>query len=493
MNTEEARVNDAVQQVHDGHAAGKRFVYSKDLRRIVAVDDAGIEDPDKCLAVKAEDMNVFVDQDEHTPVVLLSGEHIREVIGTNQSRRLAFGCKDGGKVYTGIAQTEARGTVPGTVELAPHGQLVIISEIGTPADRVKVVVSPRPSPPEEATGQSSHEVLGFVRAGNGWKAATVRVIPVREELYSRTKGLLETDDLANASVFVVGEGSGGSHLTWELAKQGVGHFDIMDHDRLKLCNVVRHMAGTSDVERLKTDVMREMILDKNPFAEVRTWDCKATWQNTELLRDIVRKADIVVVATDNRESRVILNKLCVEENKPCIIAAAFRRAYGGQALMVRPHESPCYQCFLEALPEQAADQEVSGQEQADGVAYSDRPVAIEPGLSTDIAPISLMVVKLVIQELLKGKETTLRSLDEDLSAPWHIWLNRREVDTDYESLEPLECNVDGMHVLRWYGIDLPRNAGCPCCGDYVGQTATERGVEISGEDAAEFTEQGAAL
>jgi len=84
-------------------------------------------------------------------------------------------------------------------------------------------------------------------------------------------------------------------------------------------------------------------------------------------------------------------------------------------------------------------------------------------------------------------------LDEDLSAPWYIWLNRREKDTDYERLEPLECNVDGMHVLRWYGVDLPRDTGCPCCGDYVGETAAKDGVEVSGDDAAEFAEQARAI
>ncbi|MCO6438548.1 MAG: ThiF family adenylyltransferase [Phycisphaerae bacterium] len=485
-----------MDDVRTGNTAGGRIVYSKDLRRLVRVDDAEVtdgKDPDRYLSVKPEDMDVFADPEERVPFIVLPGEQIHTVLSTREPRRLALQCRDGGKVYNGIAKTDLSRALPATIQWAPPGQGIAVTEIGAPTDRVRVIVSPRTSPSGEAMGQSPHEILGFVRTGDGWKAATVCVIPVREELFSRAKGLLETDALADATVFVVGLGSGGSPIAWELPKQGVMHFDIMDHDRLETGNVVRHMAGISDVGRLKTDVMREMILEKNPFAEVRAWDCKVSWNNTEFLRRIIRRADVVVIATDNRESRVILNKLCVEENTPCIIAAAFRRAHGGQVLRVRPHESPCYQCFLGALPEQAAYERVSNQEQADEVAYSDRPVAVEPGLSTDIAPISLMVVKLVIQELLKGKETTLKSLDEDLSAPWYIWLNRREKDTDFENLEPLECSVDGMHVLRWYGVDLPRNTGCPCCGDYVGETAARDGVEVSGDDAAEFAEQAAAI
>ena len=116
--------------------------------------------------------------------------------------------------------------------------------------------------------------------------------------------------------------------------------------------------------------------------------------------------------------------------------------------------------------EQAQDQEISSHRQAEGLAYTDRPVPIEPGLSTDIAPIGLMVVKLAIQELLKGTETTLRSLDKDLVASWYLWLNRREQGTQYESLRPLEYNIDGMHVLRWYGVSFERHPGCPVCGNF---------------------------
>ena len=179
-------------------------------------------------------------------------------------------------------------------------------------------------------------------------------------------------------------------------------------------------------------------------------------------------------------------EVCVEENKPLIIAGAFRRAYGGQVLRIHPGASPCYECFLRSLPEKACDQEISSEAQAQRLAYADRPVAIEPGLSADIAPISLMVVKLALQELLKDQATSLRSLDDDLIAPWFLWLNRREAETEYEQLEPLEFEIDGMHILRWYGIAIARRPDCPCCGDFVGQAAEQEGIEVTEEDAASF-------
>ncbi|TAE94470.1 MAG: ThiF family adenylyltransferase, partial [Oscillatoriales cyanobacterium] len=71
----------------------------------------------------------------------------------------------------------------------------------------------------------------------------VKFIPERSELYSRSKGLLETSVLENCKIGVVGLGSGGSTVALELAKAGVGNFVLIDFDRLELENVARHICG----------------------------------------------------------------------------------------------------------------------------------------------------------------------------------------------------------------------------------------------------------
>jgi len=116
------------------------------------------------------------------------------------------------------------------------------------------------------------------------------------------------------------------------------------------------------------------------------------------------------------------------------------------------------------LPEVANDVVVSSNI-AERISYSDHPVAVEPGLSNDISPAIMMSVKLIIQELLKSNQTTtLRSLDEDLIAPWYLWLNRRENGTPYENLKPLGYDINGLKILRWYGIEINRDPHCPVCG-----------------------------
>jgi molybdopterin/thiamine biosynthesis adenylyltransferase len=404
-------------------------------------------------------------------MIVISGELIQRLTACSGTNDTHFLSHDEGDVYSNLFGGEKGvNSVPGTIYVTSGAVNEPFSAWGKETDMVRVIVRGHPKGACGSSFITSVEATGFVRDENGWRETRVETLPVRDEIFSRVKGLFETDALVGKKVPIFGLGSGGSTIGVELAKSGVMDFFLMDHDRIEIVNVVRHEAGASDVGRYKTKFMAEKIREKNPYAEVKTWQESVSGENIELVLKIVRKSDIVICAMDDRPSKLTLNRICVEENTPCLFAGMFRRAYGGQILFVRPGVSPCYQCFLMHLPDVDQDQEISSEEQAEHLSYTDRPVPIEPGLSTDIAPVSLMVVKLVIQELLKGTETTLASLNEDLVAPLFFWLNRRESGTQYEKLKPLEFNISGMHILRWYGIAMERHPECPVCGEVWGHT-----------------------
>jgi len=171
----------------------------------------------------------------------------------------------------------------------------------------------------------------------------------------------------------------------------------------------------------------------------------------------------VYAAPDDHQARLVINHACVKLGRECIFVGFGTRARAGQVLWYRPGESMCFQCFLKSFPELIEDVEIANQAHADRVAYSDKIVPVEPGLVTDIAPVTTMAVKLGIQSLLKGQETTLRSLDEDFTAPLYLWANRRE--GNFESLDLLSDTLNGMSILRWYGINVPADPDCPVCGN----------------------------
>jgi molybdopterin/thiamine biosynthesis adenylyltransferase len=313
----------------------------------------------------------------------------------------------------------------------------------------------------------------------GGTASEVEFADVDPQLELRRAGTLETTILKDKKVLCIGLGTGGAFVAVELAKCGVGHFTLVDRDRLSVGNVVRHPGGISQVGRSKVNVLRDLIRDKNPKAEVAVHAIAAGFENRATIAAMVQAADVVICGTDSRQSKLLINELCVEAGVPAIYGGAFRRAYGGQVLRVRPKQSPCQQCFVSAMPDEATDVEISTEGDADEIAYSDQPVAVEPGLSLDVLPIANLLAKLALLELLADKSSTLNALRRDFDAPWYLWLNRPEPGTQYATLPPLSESSDEMTINRWYGVYFDRDEGCPVCGEFVAGIAASYGFDPS--------------
>jgi tRNA A37 threonylcarbamoyladenosine dehydratase len=95
--------------------------------------------------------------------------------------------------------------------------------------------------------------------------------------FSRTELLLGKEGmkkLEEARVAVFGIGGVGGYTVEALARSGVGHFDLIDDDKVCLTNINRQIIATRQtVGRYKADVMKERILSINPDAEVVVHQC----------------------------------------------------------------------------------------------------------------------------------------------------------------------------------------------------------------------------
>ena len=310
----------------------------------------------------------------------------------------------------------------------------------------------------------TYSILSYRMNNSEYTEDIVVVVPVKDELFSRIDGLFETGVLSKKKVAIIGLGSGGSPSALDLIKSGVQNFILIDNDRLEIGNITRHVCGISDLGRYKTLAVKDKMLDKNPYANILTLEEALSWNNKDKIYQLIKDVDLVICATDNRESKIIINKICIENDIVCFYAGAFRRAYGGQVLRVRPNKSICFQCFLDMLPGFAEDIEISNDREAQKIQYSDTMVPIEPGLSIDILPISTFVSRLAILELLRFEEHSFKSLYDDFVADFYLWLNRRDAESQFEDLEPLEYNLDGLHIMRWYGFKTEKSNTCPVCG-----------------------------
>lgn len=90
--------------------------------------------------------------------------------------------------------------------------------------------------------------------------------------FSRTEllyGKEAMNKLENATVAVFGIGGVGGYAVEALVRSGVGHFVLVDDDKICLTNLNRQIIATREtVGKYKVDVMKERIISINPKADV---------------------------------------------------------------------------------------------------------------------------------------------------------------------------------------------------------------------------------
>jgi molybdopterin/thiamine biosynthesis adenylyltransferase len=466
-------IRDAMKSIAERKPGRTKLVYDKTKRTIVAVAE-GTQAP-RALNITAADADMFA-------VATLSSRWLREKwteFKKDGSIAVLFSSWD-----CGDALTHSELGVQPSPAAVVEGRLHLDGGSGSAKDiSLRVVLEPSDgSTPDASTFRAPdgtwHRAVGSRMAGGKQEPVDICFADVQPELATRRSGILETNVLKDKTVLVIGVGTGGAHAAIELAKCGVGRFIIIDRDRLSVGNVVRHPGGISQVGRYKVNVVRDLIHEKNPEAVVSVHAVALEYSNSEI-KDLIAESDVVICGTDNRASKLLVNQLCLDAGVVAVYGGAFRRAYGGQVLRVRPGKSPCQQCFVAAMPDEAADVEISTEADADAVAYSDQPVAVEPGLSLDVLPIANMLTKLALLELVTDKASTLQILNRDFDAPWYLWLNRPEPGTQYSSWPPLSESSDEMTIHRWYGIYFDRDTECAACGDFLSSLAANYGLDVA--------------
>lgn len=297
----------------------------------------------------------------------------------------------------------------------------------------------------------------------------INVIPARDNLYSRVKGLLELDTLSGKRALIIGLGSGGSNIALELAKAGVGQFALADFDRIELHNLSRHICSIKDLGRLKTDAVADAIKGKNPYAVVETFPIDIN-KNLDILEREISKADVVMCCTDNNQSRFSTSELLVKLGKVGLFGRAITRAEGGDVFIYRPGQ-PCYFCLLGSDWYDQTDEEITNEASARRsgripayMSAEDAEAFVQVGLNADIDPINNMMVKLALVELSRDTDSGITSLEQEFKANYYIWANRRE--RHYANWGSFD-NTDGMPtIMRWYGMNISKNENCAVCGGY---------------------------
>ena len=154
--------------------------------------------------------------------------------------------------------------------------------------------------------------------------------------------------LRSATVTIIGCGALGSVLANNLCRAGIGHLVIADRDYIELNNlqrqilydeddIARHLpkavASADKLRRINSDVQVEALVEDI---------------NAEGIETLVRETDLVLDATDNFETRYLLNDVCIKYQKPWIYSGVI--ASYGVTMNILPGDTACLRCVFPEMP-----------------------------------------------------------------------------------------------------------------------------------------------
>ena len=115
-----------------------------------------------------------------------------------------------------------------------------------------------------------------------------------------------------AKIGIAGCGGLGSNIAVSLARSGIGTLVIADFDIVEPTNLNRQQYFIKHLGMLKTDALKSLISEINPYVEVQAVNEKITEDN---VLEIFGECDIVCEAFDNPLSKAMIVNTLLEQNK----------------------------------------------------------------------------------------------------------------------------------------------------------------------------------
>lgn len=236
----------------------------------------------------------------------------------------------------------------------------------------------------------------------------------RQELFLGSKAQAKINE---ASVIIIGAGALGSASAEMLVRAGIGVLTIVDRDYVDLSNLQRQQLYTE--EDVKNQLPKAIAAKKrleqiNSEMMINSFIEDVNGLNIE---ELIKDHSVIVDATDNFETRLIVNDAAVKHGIPFLFGACVG-SYG-LTYPIIPGETPCLHCLINHLP-------------MDGMTCD------TVGVISPIVQITAALQVTQVLQILSGESLSpmLQSMD--------IWKN-----------EKAEINVTQL-----------KNKLCPTCGDH---------------------------
>jgi len=272
--------------------------------------------------------------------------------------------------------------------------------------------------------------------------------------------------LSGKKVAIVGVGSGGGELAIQFASAGVGQLVLFDGERLEPPNLIRHQVTRRDLGRRKVSGIRSNLQERDLPTQVTEYFIDVVaWANEFRTALANESPDLIICATDSRESRRFVNYCAVQLGLPLVVAGILDDGRIGEVICCAPRSTACYECIrLElgtALEQPASDNRPQipylGGEAQDLQSGTYRfDISVVSGLATRVG---------------------LHVLDPDtfaaLPTNYLVWgREKTEYEPPFRFEFPLSVNY----------VSMPKRSDCPVCGvlprELTGLDIEARATEI---------------
>ncbi|WP_223154990.1 ThiF family adenylyltransferase [Alkalibacillus aidingensis] len=154
--------------------------------------------------------------------------------------------------------------------------------------------------------------------------------------------------ILSAKVAVIGCGALGTAISETLTRAGVGELHLVDRDIVEYSNLQRQQLfseSNADEMKPKVEAARERLVQLNSEVTLYTYLDHA---GVDLITTLCKRVDIIIDATDNFETRYMINDLTYKHGIPWIYGACV-----GSTSVVYPFippQSTCLRCLIDVIP-----------------------------------------------------------------------------------------------------------------------------------------------
>ena len=218
--------------------------------------------------------------------------------------------------------------------------------------------------------------------------------------------------ISQKHVLIIGAGALGSGSAEILTRAGVGKVTIVDRDYVEASNLQRQQLYTEEdvAEKLpKAAAAEKRLRAINSDVEIRAIIGDAT---PEMLEELVVDVDLMMDATDNFETRMLMNDVAQKYQIPWIYGACVGSF--GMSFSIIPGKTPCLNCLLRTIPLQGMTCDTGG--------------IISPAVQMVIAHQTAEALKILVEDW-EAVRTTFVSFD--------LWRNQ------YTSLKMSKAKFSG--------------------------------------------------